>query len=168
MPPGPPSQPLCLTSVLGYGYCLVSLCDTAVLSFVIDCKLARTKSCVVQTVVWLFYSSLHAAILVYCWIVCYTINHVHKYYTFPSYFSINTCSAGDNYAHVQTVDTRFFFSPTKSLGTRLWKIKWSLDLPLLDFHWSKFLIPVRPKFMEGLISHPHEFSTIEFILIHFG
>ena len=25
-----------------YGYCLVSLCDTTVLLFVIDCKLART------------------------------------------------------------------------------------------------------------------------------
>ena len=166
MPPGPPSQPLCLTSVLGYGYCLVSLCDMLCYHLiVIDCKLARTKSCVVQTVVWLFYSSLHAALLVYCWIVCYTINHVHKYYMFPSYFSVNTCSARDNYAHVQTVDTRFFFSPTKSLGTRLWKIKWSLDLPLqktVDFHWSRFLIPVRP------ISHPHEFSTMEFILIHFG
>ena len=43
-----------------------------------------------------------------------------KYYAFPSHYFLNTCSAGDNYVHVQTVDTRLFFSPsTKSLGTRL-------------------------------------------------
>ena len=51
-----------------YGYCLVSLCDTTVLLFVIDCKLARTytpnKGGVVQAVVWWFHSSLHATILV--------------------------------------------------------------------------------------------------------
>ena len=27
-----------------YGYCLVSLCDTTVLPFVIDCKLTKTYS----------------------------------------------------------------------------------------------------------------------------
>ena len=42
------------------------------------------------------------------------------YYTFPSHFCLNTCSAGDNYAHARTVDTRLFLSsPTKSLGMRL-------------------------------------------------
>ena len=52
--------------------------------------------------------------------VSHTFNHVDKYYAFPSHFCLNMCSAGDNYAHVQTVDTRLFFSPpTKSLGTRL-------------------------------------------------
>ena len=42
------------------------------------------------------------------------------YGEFPSHFCRNTCSAGDNYAHARTVDTRLFLSPpTKSLGTRL-------------------------------------------------
>ena len=50
----------------------------------------------------------------------HTINHVDKYYAFPSHFCLNMCSAGNNYAHARTVDTRLFFSlPTKSLGTRL-------------------------------------------------
>ena len=56
--------------------------------------------------------------------VRHTINHVDKYYAFPSHFWLNTCSARDNYAHAQTVDTRLFFSPpTKSLGTRLGKLQ---------------------------------------------
>ena len=49
-------------------------------------------------------------------------NHVDKYYAFPSHFCLNTCSAGDNYAHARTVNTRLFLSPpTKSLGMRLTK-----------------------------------------------
>ena len=52
-----------------YSYCLVSLCDTTMLLFVIDRKLEQelipNKGCVVQAVVWLFRSSLHATIQVY-------------------------------------------------------------------------------------------------------
>ena len=49
----------------------------------------------------------------------HTTNHMDKYYALPSHFWLNRCSAGDNYAHAQTVDTRLFFSPpTKSLGMR--------------------------------------------------
>ena len=60
----------------------------------------------------------HATIQVY--LLRHTINHMDKYYMFASHFGLNTCSAGDNYAHAQTVDTRLFFSlPTKSLGMRL-------------------------------------------------
>ena len=63
----------------------------------------------------------HATIQVY--LVNYDtlyINHVDKYYVFPSHFCLNTCSARGNYPHAQTVDTRLFFSlPTKSLGMRL-------------------------------------------------
>ena len=44
------------------------------------------------------------------------INHVDAYYVFPFLYCLNTCSAGDNYSHVWTVD---FFLPTKSLGMRL-------------------------------------------------
>ena len=69
---------------------------------------------------WLFCSSLHSTVQVYIVLVRHTINHVDEYYAFPSHFWLNMCSAGDNYAHAQTVDTRLFFSPpTKSLGTRL-------------------------------------------------
>ena len=43
-----------------------------------------------------------------------------KYDVFPSHYCLNTCSAGDNYSHARTVNTRLFFSPpTKSMGMRL-------------------------------------------------
>ena len=57
--------------------CLVSLCDTTVLPFVIDCRLIENKGSVVQAVVKLLCSSLHATILVYLQIVHHTINHMH-------------------------------------------------------------------------------------------
>ena len=70
---------------------------------------------------WEFHSSLHVTILVYLLkYLRHTTNHVDMYYAFPSHFCLNTCLAGDNYAHARTVDTRLFLSPpTKSLGTRL-------------------------------------------------
>ena len=40
--------------------------------------------------------------------VRHTINHVDKYYAFPSHFCLTMCSAGDNYAHARAVDTRLF------------------------------------------------------------
>ena len=43
-------------------------------------------------------------------------NHVDKYYAFPSHFCLNTCSAGDNYAHARTVNTRLSLSAHQKPG----------------------------------------------------
>ena len=59
------SSDFCWENTCLYSYCLVSLYDTAVLPFVIDCKreLIVNKGGVVQAVVWLFRTSLHVTIL---------------------------------------------------------------------------------------------------------
>jgi len=38
-------------------------------------------------------------VAVYLLNVRHTINHMGKYYVFPSHFCLNRCSAGDNYSH---------------------------------------------------------------------
>ena len=69
-------------------------------------------------------------------IILHTTNHVDKYYAFPTHFCLNTCSAGDNYVHAQTLDTRLFLSPpTKSLGTRLDDIRLMAPLEIIFKMW---------------------------------
>ena len=67
------------------------------------------------------YDSVHWHFLkhfIFCCLTCSLSGNAC--YMFPSDYCLNMCSAVDNYVHVQTVYTRFFFSlPTKSLGTRL-------------------------------------------------
>ena len=80
-------------------------------------ELIANKGGVVQAVVWLFRFLLDITTLVYLLNCTSHFNHVDKYYAFPSPFRLNTCSAGDNYTHARTVDTRLIFSPpTKRLG----------------------------------------------------
>ena len=79
----------------------------------LDEKKANYGSCSVAILLF----AAHYNILVYMLNVHHTINDVDKYYSFPSHCCVNMCSAGDNYADAETVDTRPL--PTKSLGTRL-------------------------------------------------